>query len=279
MGFVLRWLTTSVPGDSTPDLSYLRTAYFALQLGGGHIGLPLLILIFVSSRRVYRPASVINFCSTWVVYSVSYSLLLYTDRRPPSFTLCLAQSAMIHGAPPMAVVAGLGVVLQVYSTFQLPWQCRCLAPLSRLPRWILVLLIVTPPYLVFAVFATSAAFTGLKDPPSLSFENRLYCSIKPKASPFNQFAVPVFCTVILGTIIAVETTMIVQYCRRWLHVKHAFPLVNRRPSLSPLLRFRWSRLSFLALKGATYRIRARRRLVSIWKLRGISTAIRAHDID
>ena len=67
--------TAVMPGDDTPDLGYLRTVSFALQLSGGHIGLPLLILMFVLSKRTYRPASVINFCFAWIVYSVSYSLL------------------------------------------------------------------------------------------------------------------------------------------------------------------------------------------------------------
>lgn len=64
-----------VPGDYIPDMSGLSTPYFALQLAGGHVGLPILVLIFIFSRRVHRPASVVNFCLTWILYSVSYSLL------------------------------------------------------------------------------------------------------------------------------------------------------------------------------------------------------------
>lgn len=56
------------------DLSYLSPSYLGLQLAGGHIGLPILVILFFSSRRIQRPATVINFCITWIIYSVSYSL-------------------------------------------------------------------------------------------------------------------------------------------------------------------------------------------------------------
>ncbi|GJE85818.1 hypothetical protein PsYK624_018970 [Phanerochaete sordida] len=222
-----------------PDLSRFQTAYFALFIAGGHVGVPALIILFTLSKQVHRPASVINFCITWVIYSVAYSLLMYTgkhgDEYPP-FGLCLAQAAMVHGAPPMAAVAGLGVVLQAYSTFQLPWQHRQTVRLSKVPRWLLLLLTVAPPYLVFAGFAAATAVAGLRRREVVKAETRLYCSLERGTGQLEDFSGPIFCTVLLAIIVALEVAMIIQYWHGWLRVKQVFPLANRKPSLSPWLR-------------------------------------------
>lgn len=232
-------------GVDIPNLSRFKTSYFALHIAGGHIGMPILVLLFIVSKRVHRPASVINFCVTWVIYSVAYSLLMYTgyhgEEHPP-FKLCLTQAAMIHGAPPMAAVAGIGIVLQAYSTFQFPWQHRRTAWLSKMPRCILLLFIMTPPYFTFGSFAIAAAVAGLQRPEVVKPQTRLYCSLEQGTGALEDFVGPVFCTILVAIIVMLEVAMILQYWYGWFRVKHVFPLASRKPSLSP-----WLRVSFFTL--------------------------------
>lgn len=66
---------TIPPATDTPDLSAYIPPYFALHIVGGHIGLPILVLTFIISKRAKRSITVINFCITWILFSVSYCLL------------------------------------------------------------------------------------------------------------------------------------------------------------------------------------------------------------
>ena len=58
-----------------PGTGSLLATYVGLHIAGGHIGMPVLVLLFLCSKHVQRPITVINFCITWIVYSISYSLL------------------------------------------------------------------------------------------------------------------------------------------------------------------------------------------------------------
>jgi len=229
------------------ELTNLRASYLALHIAGGYVGLPILVLTFFLSKRVHRPVTVINFCIAWIIYSISYTLLFYGgyhEGETPPFTLCLTQAAMIHGAPPMAAVAGFGVVVQAYTIFQLPWQNWHPDWVFRIPGWLLTTLIILPPYLVFIAFSVSSAILGLRHPEDLSSTEhlRIHCTFKKQLGPFEQFAVPGFCAGVLVMIITLEVMAIVKYCRGWRKIKLVFPLASRRPSLSP-----WFRISLFSL--------------------------------
>ena len=58
-----------------PDLRYLTPVFFAIHLVGGHIGLPILVATFTFSKTAKRHPTVVNFCMTWIVYSIIYCLL------------------------------------------------------------------------------------------------------------------------------------------------------------------------------------------------------------
>lgn len=70
---------TSRLSDATtveiPHLAGLRPAFLALHIVGGLVGLPVLIITLVFSKKVPRQPALINFCITWVINSVSYTLL------------------------------------------------------------------------------------------------------------------------------------------------------------------------------------------------------------
>lgn len=100
--------------------------FLALHISGGIVGLPIAVATIVASKQVSRHPTLINFCITWFLSSLIYTLLydnivvhaalaltpnalirLYAghirDDHPPS-NLCLAQAAMAAGAFPMCVL-------------------------------------------------------------------------------------------------------------------------------------------------------------------------------
>ena len=56
-------------------LRRIQTAYLALQIAGGHIGLVVVLAYSVFSNRIHRDPTYINFCATWIFSSVTFSLL------------------------------------------------------------------------------------------------------------------------------------------------------------------------------------------------------------
>ncbi|KAJ3829823.1 hypothetical protein F5880DRAFT_169147 [Lentinula raphanica] len=97
-----------------PDLAYLWTPFITLHVLG-EAGSILLLLTYLASKNVYRHPTLINFWITWIIYSISYSVLLY-DREQyihPD-TLCRVQAAMVDGSPSMVVTAGLVSVIQLW---------------------------------------------------------------------------------------------------------------------------------------------------------------------
>jgi len=131
---------------------------------------------------------------------------------------------MIHGAAPMAVVAGLAVVLHTWTTLQF-LQCTVL---NRMPRMLYLILMLGTPYLVFVVFSVGAG-TFVISQPHVVHSNGLYCVIQfgPPA-----VIVPSFCAAVMVIILTLEAVITVQYYRQWKVVKASFPLATRTPSCS-----------------------------------------------
>ena len=57
------------------DHAYLAPAFIALLALGGQIGLPILVLTFLRSKRLNRRSTFVNFCITLIIYSIALSLL------------------------------------------------------------------------------------------------------------------------------------------------------------------------------------------------------------
>ncbi|KAI0328134.1 hypothetical protein GY45DRAFT_1372588 [Cubamyces sp. BRFM 1775] len=218
-----------------PDLRALTPVFLTIQLAGGHIGLPILVATFLFSKTAKRHPTVVNFCVIWILYSIIYCLLLYGGpdlQENPPHALCLAQAAMNYGAPPMAVVAGLGVVLQVWSTFVEPWKE---ARLAHIPRWVKLFAILAPPYLVFIAFSLSAAYYGLANPHWVTVKNGLYCGLLH--GKFEMLAVPIFCGIFIIIIVGFEIATFVRYLHGRRLIKEVCPLVElKKRSLSPWCR-------------------------------------------
>ncbi|KAI0830493.1 hypothetical protein BC628DRAFT_872170 [Trametes gibbosa] len=230
-----------------PDLRGLTPVFLTIHVLGGHIGLPLLVATFLFSKTAKRHTTIINFCVIWILYSIIYCLLggrLYGGTRlqeDPPYALCLTQAAMNYGAPPMAVVAGLAVVLQIWSTFVEPWKE---ARLVNIPRWVKLFAIIAPPYLIFIGFSLTAGYYGYQNPDWVQVKNGLYCGLRHGS--FEMLAVPIFCGALVLCIIGFEVATIIRYFRGRRLIKRVFPLVEpKQPSLSP-----WCRAAFFLVYAA-----------------------------
>ncbi|KAK0208783.1 hypothetical protein DFS33DRAFT_473511 [Desarmillaria ectypa] len=215
---------------SSSDAS-LRQAFIALHIAGGQVGLPILVLTWAVSKSVVRHPTLVNLWITFVVYSISYCILLYSgqvDATALPSKVCLVQTAMVHGAPSMSAVAGLLVVIQARSFFSQPSSSNT----TKRPHSVKIFLVL--PYLVFLVFALMAGILGKLYPERIYTPNDLYCSLRNVG--FSQYVVPTFCVTVMAVLVALEVTLVVRYCKMWAHISRVFPLASRRTSLSLLLR-------------------------------------------
>ncbi|KAK0467159.1 uncharacterized protein EV420DRAFT_1700105 [Desarmillaria tabescens] len=65
-------------------------------------GFLLVVLTAVLSRHVQRHFTWLNFCVSWIISCISYTLLVFTgngSKHAPPFELCVVQAALIYGAP------------------------------------------------------------------------------------------------------------------------------------------------------------------------------------
>ncbi|KAF8485519.1 hypothetical protein JB92DRAFT_3026747 [Gautieria morchelliformis] len=114
-----------------PDeqLRQQQAIYRALQMIGGHIGLPTLLLFSIFSKTTQRDLTFINFCFTWIFSSITFSLGLYRLGPASRFfgvTLpfihsdqeCLNQAALVSGAQAMTDTAMCALIVQLWFDFR-----------------------------------------------------------------------------------------------------------------------------------------------------------------
>lgn len=109
------------------DLRRNQVVFLALQIVGGHIGLPAILIFALYSRRVHPDPTFLNFCLTWIFSSIVFSLLLYhgttgnTIINPlgeiePNF--CFAQAALTEGAQLMTACSTLSLNIWLWLGLQ-----------------------------------------------------------------------------------------------------------------------------------------------------------------
>ncbi|KAF8582415.1 hypothetical protein K439DRAFT_1661848 [Ramaria rubella] len=149
---------------SSQILRRMQTAFLALQISGGHIGLVIIFVSGVFSRRVNRDPTFINFCLTWIFSSVVFSLSLYkgvgnnTTLFPLeeiSLTLCLAQAILTAGAQALTACSTLAWIIQLWITLRAVINGSGHKP-SIWIKWTLIL----SPYGLFIALAIPATFVG-----------------------------------------------------------------------------------------------------------------------
>ncbi|KLO13760.1 hypothetical protein SCHPADRAFT_967959 [Schizopora paradoxa] len=197
--------TAFVSGSPVFDLATLQPVWLTLHIAGGQVLLPLAVLTFLfTSNFAGRHLTLINFCITWIIYSVLYCILLYSGQArgaadSPS-SLCFAQASLIHGAPPMAVTAGLEMVLQLWIVQRGATQ-GTFGFFQKLPRWAKNTLILCPPYIAFVGFSVFTMLYSLNNENMTFALNHVYCTVQN----YNfSVIVPSFCAVALSGIVFVE---------------------------------------------------------------------------
>ncbi|KAH8117807.1 hypothetical protein DFH11DRAFT_1541094 [Phellopilus nigrolimitatus] len=98
-----------------------ESVFLGIQIAGGHILLPILVLTIIFSRKVTRHPVFVNFCISWIFSSVVYSLLVYQGRSSndllslnPSYNSCLVQAALIYGSQALTACTNLALVVHLW---------------------------------------------------------------------------------------------------------------------------------------------------------------------
>ncbi|KAJ6500744.1 hypothetical protein C8R45DRAFT_978971 [Mycena sanguinolenta] len=147
--------------------------FMFLQIFGGHFGIPLLLLTSVFSKKVQRHPMLVNFWVTWIIYTTSFTLLLYAGKQvgpEPPVELCVMQAAFIYGAVAMTSMAGLSVVLHLWFSLQ--------STSGTLGRGWCSMLLLGSPYILFIVFSVAMGILGALHEGLVSRTRYLfYCSI------------------------------------------------------------------------------------------------------
>ncbi|KAJ6448135.1 hypothetical protein C8R47DRAFT_1324809 [Mycena vitilis] len=179
----------------------LIAGFMVLQIFGGHVGMGLVLLTVVFSKKVQRRNPILlSFLVSWFLYATSFTLLLYSGKQTgpePPIHLCLVQAGLVYGTPVMTSAAGLAFVL--YLWLSLENGSSLSATSGRAGRWCFMLLL-TSPYLLFLVFSTAMVVLGSRNPAVVSRSRYLfYCTINlpsvnavPGTSAFIMFMVLVF---------------------------------------------------------------------------------------
>ncbi|CAL1717348.1 unnamed protein product [Somion occarium] len=160
------------------DDNVMLDVFLAFQFIGG-IGNIAMLLTAIFSRRVIRHSTWLNFCVTWVIFSISYTLLFFAGQQRSSlqtaYPLCLTQASLIYGAPVLVAYASVSLVAQVALSARALILFKIHKPS---PYQTLLLLIV--PYILWFSAVIAALVSGVKFPETVSRnfdDGGLYCEI------------------------------------------------------------------------------------------------------
>lgn len=213
--------------------TYLAPVFIALLALGGQIGLPILVLTFLRSKKLNRRSTFVNFCITLIIYSLAFSLLLYSGQyrhKEPNHILCGAQASMIMGAIPMVGVAALTVVLQIWATFQPPGSFI----FETFERPGVPFILLTAPYAAFFGYLLGSILIVTQRPDSVWANNGLYCFFNLKAVWY--YLVPITCLFLIAITAILEVAILVEWYLRWRGLRKAFPLADKKAQALVCLR-------------------------------------------
>jgi len=228
--------------------TYLAPAFIVLLALGGQIGLPILVLTSLRSKKLNRRSTFVNFCITLIIYSIAFSILLYSGqyrRAEPNHVLCGAQASMIMGAIPMVGVAALTVVLQIWATFQTPGSII----FDTFERPGVPFILLSAPYATFFGYLLGSILVVTQRPDSVWAHNGLYCFFN--LSAIWYYLVPITCLVLIAVTAILEVAILVEWYLRWRDLKKAFPLADKKAQALICLRvFLFTIYTWFALAAA-----------------------------
>ncbi|KAJ3574195.1 hypothetical protein NP233_g1932 [Leucocoprinus birnbaumii] len=192
----------SIPG-------YL-VAYDVLSFTSALI-LAIMILTAICSQKVYRGKAWFGMMACWLVYALSYGLLVGKQIGPePSFAHCFVQTMFIYAAPPLVAVGTLCFYLDFYlSSCWDPSRRRSLRPVAA---YILLFL----PWLVHIAIDVEVIImtvTSTADPVVEKIESNLYCHLHENAHPGLVNAAIVILSMVMLIPLEVWTGIQLYRCR------------------------------------------------------------------
>ncbi|KAL5501409.1 hypothetical protein ACEPAH_8669 [Sanghuangporus vaninii] len=244
----------NIPSESVKKDEAL---FIFLQVFGGQIGMPLFIVTMLFAPSVKRHLTLVNFCASWIIYSIVYCLTVYHDGDRSTginSRLCYAQAVMVHGVVPLSVVTYCALHIQVwmgvrYAISQTSW-------LQKHKRKVLITLFIAP-YVVFVAFSVASLVVLLEHPELLDRSGSYYCTIN--YDPL-VFAVPGFAAGVIAIMIILEIIIGVTLVRRWKAVRSSQRLTAA--SISMIIRIAIFSVYGFATLGACAAFLARS--LSIW---------------
>ncbi|KAL5485049.1 hypothetical protein ACEPAI_7691 [Sanghuangporus weigelae] len=150
-------------------------SFFFFQIFGGQVGIPVILLTLYFSKGARKHPMLVNFLVTWIIYSVSFCILLYLGKQfgpEPNHVLCVTQASLIYGTAVMTPTAGLSFVLNLWLSLRAVTENKSVISNYALRNYALV----AAPYGAFAVFVIFTASYGATTTVS---RNRylFYCTI------------------------------------------------------------------------------------------------------
>ncbi|KAJ7067002.1 hypothetical protein C8F01DRAFT_1247411 [Mycena amicta] len=203
-------------------LSNATTAFNVLATTG-LVLLTLTLLPAVASPQVQRSPLWFSMISSWMVYSVSYMLLLGHQGGPdPPRGICGLQMMAIYAAPPLTTTTGLAFLIDILLKINKTLFTDMLGH-----RYTLSLLIV--PWAIYAAVAVEALVVGDRGPADGSFivikpqvvsdfdeiqrhHNNMYCHTTKQTQTRIS---AVICVVGLSIALTVEGWIITILYRNW----------------------------------------------------------------
>ncbi|KAJ4466006.1 hypothetical protein J3R30DRAFT_3720873 [Lentinula aciculospora] len=166
------------PPDSSQHDPSLIILFLVLQLIGliGSI-----VTVFIARFScVRRHLAWYNFLASWIISSLSYSLLLFAGQIDLSgdkksgvpFGLCVFQSSVVYAAPPLTAATMLGMVAQIWFGAHSMLFNKPMVAQKLLTQIVLIL-----PYILFIGISAEALAFGLTHPDSVRVTGSgMYCN-------------------------------------------------------------------------------------------------------
>ncbi|KAJ3854165.1 hypothetical protein EV368DRAFT_80872 [Lentinula lateritia] len=173
-----RFMATDIPPDSSQHDASLIILFLVLQIIG-LVGSIFTILIARFSP-VRRHLTWYNFLASWIISSLSYSLLLFAGQIDLSgkqksevpFGLCVFQSSVIYASPPLSAATMLGMVAQIWFNVHSMLFKKPMIAQKLLTRIVLIL-----PYMLFLGISAEALVFGLIYPDAVRVTGSgMYCN-------------------------------------------------------------------------------------------------------
>ncbi|KAJ6599908.1 hypothetical protein DFH09DRAFT_1271481 [Mycena vulgaris] len=212
-------------GPPTVHHKVLIDVFLTLQMLG-LIGSCALVLTTTLSSRSPRNATWQNFFTSWIISTVSYSLLLFSgqiNQQEPTFGVCLAQAGLVYGIPSLTAATTFGLIAQIWFNVQ-----ALLAHKIKYERMMTIGLLILPYIILFSMVIASWV-VGIHNPDLVEIiGSGMYCHIGPSGT-LGKVSAGLVALTLLPTL-ALEIMICIALRRNWntfKRMKHSLSITLR----------------------------------------------------